>query len=240
MALTFSPDSKSSLYGKRLTLDVSCSEHIDFLSLCYTNDAFMNAYRLSQPRNLQKQTLRQKLASQNNNLLKPNVIEWVISQKNDDCQPHFLGLAALADINQQHNRAEFLIGFLSPESIDLGVALEASLLVLEFAFHRMKLHKIISIVYDFNQDAQSNTLHLGFSQEAYFHEHYFNPYTQEYIDLYQNGLLSRDFFSSPSLKKLSKRLLGRDITAISKAQDNAIIMSKNEIATNLNKLLNGA
>jgi len=101
--------------------------------------------------------------------------------------------------------------------------------VLEFAFQKVKLHKLIALVYELNKSAQSNTLHLGFSQEALFREHYFNPY--------QNGLLARDFFCSKSLSRWSKRMLGRDITQQRVIKKQEAVFTKAELAKKCDDLL---
>lgn len=239
MKLSVAPEVWMPLHGKRLVLELVSPEHADFLSLCYTNDAFMNVYRLSQTRDVRSQFLREGLAKQKHQLLiQERGIEWVIRRRLIDGTDAFLGLAALADYNEQHNRAEFLIGFLHPEMARAGLGLEASLLVLEFAFQSARLHKLISYVYAFNQSAQGNILHLGFSQEAFFREHYFNPHKKEFIDIYQNGMLARDFFSSLSLKRWSKRLLDRDITAEEDfSHKDGSIMSKKVLNAALDSLL---
>jgi len=238
---TLALDIDESLYGKHLVLDVLSPEHADFLSDCYANNRFMNAYRLSQARNLESQTLHTSLVKKQQYLaLRQQGIEWVIRRKKDAIgnRGELLGLAALADYQAGHNRAEFLVGFLDPKDARAGLGLEASLLVLEFAFQKVKLHKLITLVYQFNKSAQGNTLHLGFSQEAVFREHYFDPYQKRFIDLYQNALLAREFFASKSLARWSKRLLGRDITQqpIVKKPE-GVFLSKEELAKACEDLL---
>jgi len=239
-ATTLGLDIYESLWGKRLVLEVLSPEHADFLSTCYANDAFMSAYRLSQTRDLKSQALHEGLVKKKQRLvMQVQGIEWVIRRQNDSAgnKGEFLGLAALADYKAGHNRAEFLIGFLRPEDARAGLGLEASLLVLEFAFQKIKLHKLISLVYGFNTSAQINTLHLGFSQEALFREHYFNPYQNKFIDLYQNGLLARDFFGSKSLSRWTNRMLGRDITQQLAIKKQEGVMTKDELTQKCDDLL---
>jgi len=136
--------------------------------------------------------------------------DWVIFRKNTG-QP--AGIANLVDINLSHRRAEFLIGLPDSEDRTRGIALEATLLVLDYVFNRVKLNKLIAHVYAHNAFSQKNALALGFTQECYLREHLVDPHGN-LLDVYGNGMTMRDFHSSPRISKLSLRILGRDITVV--------------------------
>lgn len=212
MTLAITPLGSQALIGKRLRLEKASPADAEFLCRTYANDDFMDCYRLAQDRHLSVEQVRRHLESEQP--LTPQQlkkIEWVIRRKDNDAwEP--VGLASLASYQAAHNRAEFLVGIINPEERGGGLALEASLLVLEFAFHQARIHKLISIVYAFNRKAQHNTLHLGFRQEALLREHYYHYRDGKYIDLFQNSLLEKDFYHNIKLGRWSKRLLGRDIT----------------------------
>jgi diamine N-acetyltransferase len=194
---------RSTLVGERLRLVRTMIEHAPFLQTCYQNTAFMTLYRLlhhSQQPSLQQIVQRLSAAQP----VPPNHFEWVIERHSKP-----IGLASLADYQPNHGRAELLIGLLQPQSSGIGV--EACLLVLDFAFNTLQLHKLSALVYSHNPQAQQNVAHIGFQQEGILREHL--QYKQSWIDVYQNSLLEQEFRTSETLRRLSIRLLKRDITA---------------------------
>ena len=238
MILTLSMPGRISLLGRRVTLEVAEPKHAEFFVRCFADDEFMDRYRLAQQRNIEVDKIHENLNNRSGSFKSIRFCEWVIRIRGSKGnEGELIGIASLADYEPHHHRAEFLIGLLHSDDLNSGLALEASLLVLEFAFHQAKLHKLISIVYAFNQVAQKNTLHLGFSQEAVFREHYLNPRNGKYIDLYQNGLLKSDFFESKNISRWSKRLLGRDITKKREQKLKVDCLSKGELDKQLDLLV---
>jgi diamine N-acetyltransferase len=202
------------LVGQQLMLRRFQVDDAAFLSRCYANDAFMRFYHHFLPRRQPLPVLEKKLSD--NAALHPcqtKSIDWLICRTDPSGNPHPVGLANLADIQFAHRRAELLIGI--PEPLDrLGSAgLAACLLVMDFAFNRVKLAKLTSYVYALNPAAQQNTLALGFKQEGYLSAHLVQPDSGEMMDLYTNGLTLADFRQKKRLAKVSRRLLGRDVTA---------------------------
>lgn len=207
--ITLQPLGLAPLQGKRLRLERRAPQHADFIWKCRQDRRFWELYRMTDDPNETVKQIHDKLVEENK--LLPHQLrwlEWVIFRINEN-KP--IGLAAVADYQPQHQRGEFLIGILEPQEQKAGIGLETSLLVMEFAFNYLKLHKFMSFVYGYNQASQHNTLQLGFIQEGLFREHMFIP-EKGYIDLYQNGLLESDFRNNPRLAKLSQRLLDYDIT----------------------------
>ncbi len=199
--------------GQRVSLLRRAPEHAAFLRLCWDDQAFMDLYRLAQNRRESIEQIAERLAQEYKRLPKDlRKFEWVIERHATQGQAaRLIGLAAVADYQPEHRRAEFLIGILQPQEQKAGIGLEASLLVLDFAFNILQLNKLISFVYGYNQSSQNNTLHLGFTQEAFLREHvHYAPHG--YVDMYQNGLLARDFRRNDRLSRWSQRLLQRDIS----------------------------
>ncbi|GEM_PF-1462162 len=200
--------------GKRVSLARVAAEHAEFLSHCYGDDAFMNVYRLAQNRNQNVEQIRARLT--NEQQYPPEQLkrlEWVIEAHDDAEQGQRtpIGLAALANLMMPHRRAELLFGILAQADQKGRQGMEAMLLVMDYAFNVLELNKLVSLVYGHNPLAQDSTLELGFQQEGHLREHiYHAPFG--YIDLYQNGLLARDFRANARLQRLSQRILGRDIT----------------------------
>jgi len=149
-------------------------------------------------------------------------IEWLIerlpsdhedSNDPDNSVGHIpVGLASLSAFDAAQGRAEFLIGLFHKDQIRTGVALEASLLVMDQAFNQLGLHKLVSFVYADNPPAQESTLALGFRNEGLLKEHLRKGESGEYLDVYQNCLLRKEFRNNERLARLSRRLLGIDVT----------------------------
>lgn len=196
------------LQGVSVSLIRSGPEHTNFIYDCYQNSNFMSLYRLAQNRKLSKQEISEHLVVEQSKLPQElRRIEWIII-KRDSQQP--IGIAALADQQVSHRRAEFLLGMPDKQHRKGLLSVEASLLALDFAFNHANLHKVISFVYGYNSYAQKNTLHLGFTQEGILHEHIQS--NEGFIDLFQNGMLKTRFLNNRLLSKLSLRLIHRDIT----------------------------
>lgn len=199
------------LDGGKLYLRRYEAQDAAYISHCHQNDVFMAQYNQYIPRNQSVNALAAKL--QQTHELHPcqtKSVDWIILRRNT-CQP--LGIANLVDINFPHRRAEFLIGLPNPGDHARGIALEATLLILDFAFNRVKLNKLTTNVYTTNAYSQENTLALGFTQESFLREHLINPIDGKFLHVYGNGMTQSDFRSNTRIAKLSRRLLGRDITA---------------------------
>lgn len=239
MSLIVKPVGRETLRGKRVALEMAAPEHAEFLTQTYNLDEFMDCYRLAQDRNVSVEDVKQRLEKeQEYSPQQMRRIEWVIKLGADtpDGEAQVVGIAALADYQPAHNRAELLIGIPDADQRVTGLSLEATLLVLEFAFYKAKLHKLVSYVYAFNESSQKNTVHLGFQQEGLLHDHYFNHRTGQYVDLYQNCLLKKDFFENKKIGRWSKRLLGRDIT-LKNTPPEMRSMSANERKHDLNEII---
>lgn len=200
------------LRGRRLVLERLGKMHAEYLQSTYDDNEFWSKYRFNQNRKLQLSTVRDLLAKEEYcEPAKLGKIEWVISRvRGNAMQP--IGFAGLTAYDAAQKRAEFLVGVVKPEDRASGIGLEASMLVFEFAFNIARLNKLVSLIYYDNSDAQENTLALGFSKEGVLREHFRTGADAEFIDIIQNGLLAREFRMNQRLARLSRRLLGRDIT----------------------------
>lgn len=210
--ISVAPIGLQSLQGRRVSLERSAPEHAPFLRQCYQNDEFMDLYRLAQDRRQTEEQIRERLAKEQQFLPQQlKRIEWIIHLKNDNGDNQPVGLISLADYRRAHHRAEFLIGVLPAEQRGTGTALEASLLVLDFAFNQIQLHKVIAYIYGYNHYAQQSVIGLGFTQEGLLREHIYFP-KQGFLDIYLNGITASDFRANRRLSRLSQRLVGWDIT----------------------------
>ncbi|WP_048441695.1 GNAT family N-acetyltransferase [Caenimonas sp. SL110] len=124
-------------------------------------------------------------------------LDWIVLGR--DAKP--VGLAGLVDIDWTNRVGEFLIGF--PGEPPAMTALQASVAVIDCAFTRLGLAKLVSHVYADNPQAQANTLHLGFQQEGLLRSHVATGDTR--VDLFANGMLAQDYLGNERLRKLAER-----------------------------------
>ena len=198
------------LDGKRLHLRRYREEDAAYLRQCYQNPGFMMQYNHYIPRHQRFEDLAKKLRQAHDmHPCQSKTVDWVIMKNSTG---KLIGVANLVEIQFAHRRAEFLIGL--PDSADhtSGAGLEATLLVLDYAFNKVGLNKLTTIVYGDNTPAQKNTLALGFVQESYLREQIAEQVNGRFLDLYGNGMTQGDFRANTRLSKLSRRLVGRDIT----------------------------
>jgi hypothetical protein len=131
-------------------------------------------------------------------------IEFAVVQSNCD---ELLGLASLGNIDWEGRNAEFLVGInVHARSMGLGaVGLQASVLLMTWAFRVLNLKKLISFVYDKNRAAQSGTLRLGFVQEDFLNNQIKNTQTGELASIFKNGLTKHQFENNPQLQRWVQR-----------------------------------
>ncbi|HEY1051649.1 MAG TPA: GNAT family N-acetyltransferase [Prosthecobacter sp.] len=144
-------------------------------------------------------------------LYRQSMIEWVVRANTAQSPDEIIGIAGLGDIWSEHRRADFHLGIIGAQRHP-AAALEASLLVLDFAFNKLQLNKLVSIVYHDNPHSQRSTEALGFHREGLIRQHLYHAETGAYFDVYQNGMLQEDFRNNARLARLSERLIGRDVT----------------------------
>ena len=198
------------LEGNKLYLRRYSKEDAAYLRQCYQNTQFMVQYNHYIPRHQRVEELALKLdETYRMHPCQLKSIDWVIMKKGAN-QP--IGIANLVGIEFTHHRAEFLIGLPNTNDHATGLGLEATLLVLDFAFNKVNLNKLTSIVYEDNTSSQKNALALGFIQESMLRDHIFDPTSGKFISLFGNGMTANDFRNNPRIAKLSNRLLGRNIT----------------------------
>lgn len=205
------------LAGRRIELRRTAASDVDFLLHCYRDVAFMDRYHHFISRQQSREQLAEKLRrEEKRHPCQSMTLDWLLLKaetgSNGTTASRPIGIANLVDIQFAHRRAEFLIGIPDPGDRAASAGLEATLLVMDFAFNRVGLNKLTTFVYGDNQASQNNTLALGFTQESHLREHLALPDSGRLIDLYGNGMTVSDFRSNTRLARSSRRLLGRDIT----------------------------
>jgi RimJ/RimL family protein N-acetyltransferase len=223
--LTVQPAGMSALEGCRLTLERMGPRHAGFLHALLAEPGFWDRYRSNQNCSQALPDIVSMLEEENRFLPQQlQKIEWVINRK-DSAEP--IGLAALAAYQPEHRRAELLVGIREPHARRWATGLEATLLVLDFAFNVIKLNKLTSLVYGYNAAAQQNTLRLGFRNEGFFEKHLWNPSLRQFVDVHQNAMLEQQFRGNAQLAALSIRLLGNDVTRLPSSVPFAALDSRN-------------
>lgn len=123
-----------------------------------------------------------------------------------------IGLAVLADYSPFHRRAEYLIGLFDKEHRQAWYGIETTLLVMDLAFNRYNLHKLIAYTYAYNEAGQKNLLDGGFVNEGLHREHLYSEAEKRFIDIRAFGMTLNDFRHNQLVSHLSRRLVGYDIT----------------------------
>lgn len=207
------------LLGKHLRLERLGPAHVDLLFSAYENVGFWSAYRQHENRQVKREELQQRLAfDYQQPPAKVGKIEWVIFRSREGSGVP-IGLAGLTGWEPSQFRAEFLIGIFDPDEVKVGIGVEASLLVFDFAFNQQKLNKLVTYVYGSNPRAQASTLALGFRQEGHLKSHFYMGENAGFCDVFQNGMLQNAFRENARLKRLSLKLLGKDVTKLTKVAD---------------------
>lgn len=188
------------LVGKSVRLVRMNRSHKDFLLSCRNDNAFRHHYNLFQKAS--PELVEKDLKRAEKSPVETNKIEWVVEKDG-----RAIGLAALVDLNLKNSRAEILVGF--PGQTSGLVSVEATLLVLEYAFSVLGLCKVYSYVYSDNPNGQRNTEHLGFEREGLLRSHVFDPESEARLDLNVNACFPDLFFNNVRLMKMAARLLGR-------------------------------
>jgi RimJ/RimL family protein N-acetyltransferase len=97
-----------------------------------------------------------------------------VSYKNGDQQPIMIGTTGLYDINQRHQRATWKTLRILKQYQNLGLAYEASELLMDYGFNTLNLNKITCDVFPDNQSVIRLLERLGFQKEGRLQQHYFH------------------------------------------------------------------
>ena len=94
-------------------------------------------------------------------------------EKNDE-EPVLLGAVGLYDINQRHQRATWKTLRIPKQYQGIGLASEASEMLIEYGFNTLNINKITSDVFPDNKSIINLLEHLGFKKEGRLKQHYFH------------------------------------------------------------------
>ncbi|MDR9499943.1 MAG: GNAT family N-acetyltransferase [Hydrogenovibrio sp.] len=187
------------LQGHSLKLVRIAKEHEAFFKTLRTNRSFQRQINLFKSET--EQAIQRDFKKAFRSPVETKKVEWII-EKNQ--QP--LGFASLINLDFDHKRAEIQIGF--PAKKGMTDALEATLLVLDFAFAKLNLHKVYSYVYSDNPISQKNTEHLGFQVSGFLRDHIFDKASKNWLGIHVNEMLIVDYKSNKKIERFYKRLIG--------------------------------
>jgi [ribosomal protein S5]-alanine N-acetyltransferase len=112
-------------------------------------------------------------------------VRWGIERRTDGA---FIGSCGFWRIEAQHARAE--VGYeLSPAVWGQGVMTEVLRAVLAFGFTTMRLHSVEAQIHPDNTGSRRVLEKLGFVQEGYFRENYYDPVERRFTDTAVYSLL---------------------------------------------------
>ncbi len=195
--------------GKTLTLRRTVPNDAGWLyAKAYSNDEFMMRFRDNDDRNSEAEVYQSLVRQAQVPGDRQTYLEMAIVHP----QRGPIGIAAAADYSALHQRAEILLGLCDQGDRHRRYGVEAMLLLVDLLFNRYQLHKIIVHIYGHNRPMQTIMDGLGNCQEGVQREHLYSRRTESFMDLYIYGILETDFRHSDITRRLSQRLIGRDIT----------------------------
>lgn len=198
-----------SICTRNIMLIPTSEDHIDILyKKAYCAPDFLNLFRMTSSQ-VSKEDIKKTILKNKNIPFKHREYqEYLIYHK----QYGYIGMIALAGVNFIHKRAELLVGLFEKAHRKSSYALESTLAIIDYSFNQLKLNRIDSFIYDYNTNAQKATESLGFSYEGLRKEYVYSTEKKKFIDVFCYGLRVKKFKNNYRLAKLSKRLLGNDIT----------------------------
>ena len=195
------------LAGRRLTLVRRSPADLPLVRAAWADRPFMERFhRMAPPLPADDAALAQVLEREAQaSLLDAKNLHWTIMRADGQR----VGMVSFVEVALRHRRAEFVVGVRDETP---GLALEASLVALEFAFAVMRLHKVCSAVYGENDYALRSTVHLGFRREGTLRDQLFDPSSGQWVSLHLSALFKDDFHSAAN-QRLAQRLLKRSLRA---------------------------
>lgn len=118
-------------------------------------------------------------------------VRWAITSRADG---QFIGTCGFWRLVPEHARAE--IGYeLAPEWWGRGVMTEAIGSALDFGFTKMGLHSVEAQIHPANVGSRRVLEKLGFVQEGYFRENFYDPVEAQFTDTAVFSLLKAAWMS---------------------------------------------
>jgi len=113
-----------------------------------------------------------------------------------------IGIINLNAIDLPNRNAELQIMIGKRHMIYSASSIEAELLILDYAYNRLEMHRIYSRVVEYSSESERLLKEAGFRKEGIFRKYYFQ--NGRYWDVYLYGLLKSEFQVSPEISKAKK------------------------------------
>jgi RimJ/RimL family protein N-acetyltransferase len=194
--------------GNSLFLRQTVPDDAPVLLQPYHDDDFMRLYRSNDTPLNEEQLFDLLVERAKYSPREVGYVEFMIEHKRYGP----IGITALGSYSSLHQRAEFQIGLFEKKRRSLGHGTEATLLTLDLAFNAYHLHKVFSYVYDYNKFSHTNMIKFGFKHEGILEDHHYIEREKRFVNLYVNGITETHFRQCETIRRYSKRLLGRDVT----------------------------
>lgn len=107
-------------------------------------------------------------------------------------KPVLLGAVGLYDINQRHQRATWKTLRIPKKYQGLGLAFEASVMLIDYGFNTLNLNKITNDVFPDNQSIIRLLEKMGFKEEGRLKQHYFHQ--GKFKDVLVYSLLREEYY----------------------------------------------
>ena len=115
----------------------------------------------------------------------------IFYKEKDSEKPVLLGAVGLYDINWRHQRATWKTLRIPKQYQGLGLAYEASKMLIEYGFYTLNLNKITSDIFPDNEGIIRVLSKLGFTEEGRLKDHYFHK--GQFKDVVIYSLLRKDY-----------------------------------------------
>lgn len=193
------------LEGRRVTLVRRSPADLLLVRAAWADRPFMERFHRMAPALPANDTALAKVLDSESKatLLDTRNLHWTVVRADGQR----VGMVSMVEVLLRHRRAEFVVGVRDDTP---GLALEASLLALEFAFSVMRLHKVCSSVYGHNDYALRSTVHLGFKREGTLRDQLYDSATGQWVSLHLSALFKDDFLCAAN-QRLAQRLLRRPL-----------------------------
>lgn len=195
--------------GRSLTLIRTTPDDAPFLfEKMYSRYEIMRLVRLNDKTETVEQVRERLIARSRSTPAETGYLECLMVHKTHGA----IGIVGAADYNPLHQRAELVIGIFDEQHRSLSYGLEACLLMGDLIFNAYHLHRFCAYSYGYNHPSQVALLAGGFELEGIMKEHLYDPVSQQYVDMHIYAMTEPQRRHNPRVARLSKRLVGRDVT----------------------------
>ncbi|MGL4377953.1 MAG: GNAT family N-acetyltransferase, partial [Microcoleaceae cyanobacterium] len=174
----------------------------------YSRYEFMRLIRLNDKTETVEQVRERLIARSRSTPAESGYLECLMVHKTHGA----IGLIGAADYNAIHQRAELVIGIFDKQHRSISYGIEACLLMGDLVFNAYHLHRFLAYSYGYNRPSQMVLSGCGFYLEGIMKEHLFDTVSQQYVDMHIYGMNENQMRENATIARLSKRLIGRDIT----------------------------